>query len=260
MSQSKQLPAVFKIGGALVDNQTSLDALFIQIAQLTTLGRPAIIVHGGGCFVDQQLGAQGFKTQKHEGQRITPVEQMPIIAGVLSGYVNKSLVATAQKHGLKAIGLSLIDGQMTTTTDVDQLGCVAETSPADPSLLISLLSRGYIPVISSIAATADGKLRNVNADIAARTVAELIQGELILLTDTAGVLDAEKNTIPHLDHTLASQLVADGVIQQGMKVKIDAALAAAKTLRRSIAVVDWRQLERLTNQFPSIAANTRVTC
>ncbi|WP_432468498.1 acetylglutamate kinase [Agarivorans sp. Z349TD_8] len=236
---------VIKLGGAVLNNSHALDNLF---AALEAVSQPIVLVHGGGVVVEDVLAKTGFVSEKLDGLRITPKEQIPYVVGALAGTSNKLLLARALKSGLSAVGLCLSDAGSCRVTPMDpRLGHVGEASAANPALLNSLIELGHVPVISSIGIGSDGELYNVNADQAALTVCQLLQGQLVLLSDVAGVLDQNKQLIAKLDGQLAQQLIDDGVITDGMTVKVKAALDAAAFLQAPVALASWKDAEQLAS-------------
>jgi acetylglutamate kinase len=237
-------PLVLKMGGRLLQDQNALDALLKVVATLQT-EYALVLVHGGGDQVDAWLQTFGFSTQKIDGQRVSPKEQMPVITGALAGAVNGLMVARAQVQGLNAVGLTLAAGRSLKFSINEKLGAVGIACANDGTLINTLLQQGFVPVFSSIGQSDDGQLLNVNADIAAAAICQLVQGQLVLLTDVPGILDGQGQLIKTLTSAQAEELVQSGVIKGGMKVKLDAALETAAALRRSIIVAGWQQPEDL---------------
>ncbi|MEW6983544.1 acetylglutamate kinase [Colwelliaceae bacterium 6471] len=255
-------PLVIKIGGAILDHQeqnkdAGLIALLNVIASLKD--QAVVIVHGGGCVVDEMLAQAGFTTEKKDGLRITPQEQMPVISGALAGNVNKSIVAAANAMGLQAVGIALNDGDMVKCNLNDKnLGAVGIPVAKNSKLLDALISAHFIPVISSIGALENGELVNVNADDAAVAVCQLLNAELLLLTDVNGVKDASGKYLESLNHQEANLLIEQGVIAGGMTAKVNAALHAAQQLRRSIAVASWQLPEQIISLLDGKDIGTRI--
>lgn len=250
---------VIKLGGAVMEQAEPALNLFKAVAQLQASGTGVILVHGGGIFVEQQMQAQHIVSQKLRGLRVTPDEHMPVVVGALAGYANKLLVSYARQRGVNAAGISLADGGITLAKVLDPaLGAVGECQPGDASLLNALTSAGFVPVISSIALSEQGRLLNVNADDAATVIAQLMAADLVLLSDVDGVLDGQKKLIPELDEASIEQLVADGVITDGMIPKTRAALATARSLQRPIAVANWRYPERIAELLAGAPVGTRI--
>lgn len=239
-------PVVLKMGGRLLQDRSALDALLAVCAEIKKQ-RPIILVHGGGDQVDQWLAKFGFSTEKIDGQRVSPAEQMPVITGALDGAVNAEMVSRALLQGLNPVGLNLSAGNACQFTVNSKLGAVGIAKPADATLLNLLLAQGYTPVFSSIGIGSEGQLLNVNADLAAAAICQLVKGQLVLLTDVPGILDGAMQLIPQLTAAHAAELVQQGVIKGGMKVKLDAALETAAALQSNIVVAGWQHPEDLKN-------------
>jgi len=258
-------PLVIKIGGAILDDQASgkgsaLSKLLTVIAKMISNTKQKIVlVHGGGCVVDEMLAQAGFVTEKKHGLRVTPKQQIPVISGALAGNVNKGIVANAISMKLPAVGLSLMDGDMVECLLSDEnLGEVGVAKAKDSKLLDTLLNADFLPIIASIGALDNGDLVNVNADDAAVVICQLLNAELLLLTDVNGVKDASGEYLQSLDTLQAKQLIEQGVIAGGMTAKVNAALHAAKQLRRSIAVASWQSPEKIINFLNGDAIGTRI--
>ncbi len=258
----KNRPLVIKIGGAILAQKTALLALLSVIKKLTEQNQnkqTIILVHGGGCVVDEMLKQAGFSSEKKHGLRVTPKAQMPIISGALAGSVNKSIVAQANSLQLTAVGLSLTDGEMVhCQLSPKGLGLVGIPSPKSSVLLDSLIQNNFMPVICSIGALPSGELVNINADDAAVVICQLLNAELLLLTDVDGVWDAQGQCLVSLNSQEANALIKQGVIAGGMTAKVNAALAAANHLRRSIAVASWKTPEQVINLLAGDNIGTRI--
>ena len=252
-------PLLIKLGGAVLENDQALTNLFSALtAYLEKQQRPLLLVHGGGVIVEDVLTKMNIVSQKKNGLRITPFEQIPYVAGALAGTSNKLLMAKALQAGLSAVGLSLADGFSCKVTQMDpELGAVGICSPNNPSLINGLLAGGHLPVISSIGIGDDGRLYNVNADQAAITICDLIGAELVFLSDVDGVWDSQKQVIPELNTTLANTLIAENVIQDGMAVKVKAALQAADQLGY-VMLASWKNPENLVSLLAGQAVGTKV--
>ena len=167
-------------------------------------------------------------------------------------------MAKALQAGLSAVGLSLADGFSCKVTQLDpELGAVGVCSANNPSLLNGLLAAGHLPVISSIGIGEDARLYNVNADQAAIAICELVDAELVFLSDVDGVWDAHKQVIPELNTQLADTLIAENIIQDGMAVKVKAALHAADTLGH-VMLASWKNPENLVSLLAGQAVGTKV--
>lgn len=250
-------PLVIKIGGAILEKESALTALLAVIAQLDN--KQVVLVHGGGCVVDEMLAQAGFSTEKKHGLRVTPKEQISLISGALAGTVNKAIVATANSLSLAAVGLSLNDGDMISCTLSTQgLGQVGIPKTNNSKLLDNLLKNQFLPIISSIGALKNGDLVNVNADDAAVAICQLLNAELLLLTDVNGVKGSDGEYLSSLNSEQANSLIEQGVIAGGMTAKVNAALHAANQLRRSIAVASWQSPEQIINLLQGDAVGTCI--
>ena len=167
--------------------------------------------------------------------------------------------AWAKKHGLTAVGLFLGDGDSVNVTQLDEeLGHVGFAQPGSPALINTLLAGGYMPVVSSIGVTDKGELMNVNADQAATALAATLGADLILLSDVSGILDGKGQRIAEMTAEKAEQLIEQGIITDGMIVKVNAALDAARTLGRPVDIASWRHAEQLPALFNGTPIGTRI--
>lgn len=252
-------PLVLKVGGALLESAAAQAELFRVIAEISATGIAVVLVHGGGCLVEEWLEQAGMSSEKLDGLRVTPSSQIELVTGALAGAANKKLVARAKANTLNAVGLSLADGDMVSASQLDaKLGQVGRCQPLENTLLTTLMAKNYVPIISSIAADNNGELLNVNADQAAQVIAQLLQAKLILLSDVPGVLDANKQLIPTLNQQQAAALVEQGVIVGGMKVKVDAAFATAQQLNDSIVIASWKTPQQLLALVNGNACGTTI--
>lgn len=232
-------PVIIKVGGALLENQAIASQLLNEIKQLQTQ-RPVVLVHGGGPLVETLMAAMGLTSTKIDGLRVTPDEHMPYVCGALAGSANKSLCAIAIGAGVTPVGLSLLDGNLVTCKPLDErFGAVGVPVANDPALLLSLLNSNMLPVISSIGSSDTGRLLNINADQAATVIAQLLGGDLLLLSNVPGVLDGDKALLPSLTQADIQQLSADGIVTDGMLVKVEAALDAANALSKPVTIASW---------------------
>ncbi|MGY4676368.1 acetylglutamate kinase [Pasteurella sp. P03HT] len=253
-------PLVIKLGGVLLDTPAAMTNLFTALADYQQhFDRPLVIVHGGGCIVDDLMQRLHLPVKKKNGLRVTPSDQIEIITGALAGIANKTLVAQAAKFQLNPVGLCLADGNLTHAIPLDpELGHVATVTPKNPTLLNHLLGEAFLPIISSIAVDSEGVLMNVNADQAATAIAALIHADLVMLSDVDGVLDANKQRLSELNTAQINQLIADNVITDGMVIKVQAALEAATILNRGVDIANWKYPEKLTALFGGEIIGTRI--
>ncbi|TRY31373.1 acetylglutamate kinase [Aliiglaciecola sp. M165] len=233
---------VVKVGGAFLDDP-DISIPFFKALCASHTQTPIVLVHGGGSSVEKLMSDLDLPTAKIDGLRVTPPEQINYVVGALAGTVNKQLCALAQQAGLNTVGLSLFDGNMTVCQKInDELGNVGQATVHDPLLLTTLLGSGYLPIISSIGKDTSGQLLNVNADQAATVIAKLLNAQLVLLSDVKGVLDEHSELVSSLDEIQIDKLIDCGVIRDGMTVKVNAALDAAKAIQQPVTIASWKDL------------------
>lgn len=253
-------PLIIKLGGVLLDSEEALERLFTTLANFRqSHQRPLVIVHGGGCLVDELMKKLSLPVKKKNGLRVTPADQIDIITGALAGTANKTLLAWAKKHGINGVGLCLGDGDSVTVTKLDEeLGHVGRALPGSAKLITTLLDSAFLPIVSSIGVTAEGELMNVNADQAATALAATLGADLILLSDVSGILDGKGQRIAEMTAAKAELLIQQGIITDGMIVKVNAALDAARTLGRPVDIASWRHADQLPSLFNGVAIGTRI--
>ena len=220
---------VVKYGGAAMAHE-DIKATFSQnVVLLQSLGMRPVIVHGGGPEVSRAMNAMGHKPRFVEGLRVTSQEGLRITEMVLSGTINKDIIAQVNSHGGNGVGLSGKDGRLLTARKMRHvkgfdLGYVGEIIKVNPRILELLLENGFIPVISPVAFGEDGNTYNINADTAAAHIAGALKAEkLIFMTDVDGVLH-DGNLISSLSAAEARRLISEGVIKGGMIPKVEAIL------------------------------------
>lgn len=251
-------PLVIKLGGDALSCSRKLDAIFDAISSSEILTkRPLVIVHGGGCFVDEALSVYGFSSEKKQGVRITPKEQINLVVGMLAGTANKLLQARAIKYGINAIGFCLSDGNTCRIEQQAKFGSVAHAMANNPLFLSSILQSGFLPIFSSIGIDEKGELMNVNADDGAVAIAIALNAQLVLLSDVSGVLDGKGVLIPELSKEKALDLIESGVISAGMIIKVKAAFEAATSLGHSVELASWRNSKKLIDLFTGKCIGTR---
>jgi acetylglutamate kinase len=241
---------VIKFGGnAMVDE--ALKSSFAQdIVLLKQVGVNPVIVHGGGPQIGKLLEQIGKKSRFIEGMRVTDNETMDIVEMVLGGQVNKQIVSLINRHGGRAVGLTGKDGGLITArkmklagddSNSNDLGQVGEVESIDPRVVTMLDNDDFIPVIAPIGVGADGASYNINADLVAGELAQVLRAEkLLLLTNTPGVLDPEGNLLTGLSAADTEQLIASGVIHGGMLPKVRCALDAVKGGVATSQIIDGR--------------------
>ena len=241
---------VIKFGGnAMVDE--ALKSSFAQdIVLLKQVGVNPVIVHGGGPQIGKLLEQIGKKSRFIEGMRVTDNETMDVVEMVLGGQVNKQIVSLINRHGGRAVGLTGKDGGLITArkmrlsgddSEINDLGQVGEVESIDPRVVTMLDNDDFIPVIAPIGVGADGASYNINADLVAGELAQVLGAEkLLLLTNTPGVLDPEGNLLTGLSAVDTEQLIASGVIHGGMLPKVRCALNAVKGGVATSQIIDGR--------------------
>jgi acetylglutamate kinase len=241
---------VIKFGGnAMVDE--ALKSSFAQdIVLLKQIGVNPVIVHGGGPQIGKLLEQIGKKSRFIEGMRVTDNETMDVVEMVLGGQVNKQIVSLINRHGGRAVGLTGKDGGLITArkmrlsgddSDINDLGQVGEVESIDPRVVTMLDNDDFIPVIAPIGVGADGASYNINADLVAGELAQVLGAEkLLLLTNTPGVLDPEGNLLTGLSAADTEKLIASGVIHGGMLPKVRCALNAVKGGVATSQIIDGR--------------------
>ena len=256
---------VIKYGGNAMTDEKLKQAFAHDVVLLRLVGINPVVVHGGGPQIEQLLARVGKKGEFVQGMRVTDAETMDIVEMVLAGQVNKEIVELINSAGGKAVGLTGQDGglirarkmmvarQENPDEKID-IGQVGEIESVDPSIIQTLTSSGFIPVIAPIASGSEGETYNINADLVAGKVAEILKAEkLMLLTNTPGVLDKEGNLLTGLTARRIDELFADGTISGGMLPKIASALDAARGGVSSVHIIDGRVdhsvlLEIMTDQ------------
>ena len=232
---------VLKIGGSVAGDD---DAALDLVVSLTDAGRPLVVVHGGGPLVGEWSKQLGIETHFERGLRVTDARTRDLALAVLSGLVNKTLVARLIAKGVPAVGLSGVDGGMLRAEREDAaLGLVGRISMVDRSLLDELLAALRVPVVSPAALDTDGTVLNVNGDPVAGAIAASIAARLLaFVTDVPGVRGNDGRVIPVLDRDRAKTLVDDGTIEGGMLPKVEACLVAARAGCRA-AIVSARDTD-----------------
>lgn len=221
---------LIKLGGSLLDDATRREAALRTIVARWNGGEDVVLVHGGGKHIDAQLAKLGIAKKTHAGLRVTDDATLDVVVSVLAGTVNRMLVSELAQLGVRAAGISGADGGTLVATphpaiDGVELGHVGQVQSANVTLVKAMLTYGVLPVVSSVAATHDGALLNINADAAAAALAVALRAtSLRFLTDVAGVLDPHGALVPRLDVAKTKSLIEH--VTGGMKPKLQAALSA----------------------------------
>ncbi|SDK56370.1 N-acetylglutamate kinase [Methylophilus rhizosphaerae] len=243
---------VIKYGGNAMTDERLKECFAQDVVLLKLVGMNPVVVHGGGPQINEMLDKLGKKGEFIQGMRVTDEETMDVVEMVLGGQVNKEIVNLINRHGGKAVGLTGQDGNfihahkllmedLKDPTKMIDVGQVGEISGIDPSIITFLDSGDFIPVVAPIGVGKDGETYNINADVVAGKLAEILNAEkLILLTNTPGVLDKEGQLLTGLTPKQIDDLVADGTLSGGMLPKIASALDAARSGVKSVHIIDGR--------------------
>jgi len=223
---------VVKYGGNAMTDERLRNSFAHDVVLLKLVGMNPVVVHGGGPQIDEQLARMGKKGQFVQGMRVTDAETMDVVEMVLGGLVNKEVVTLINQAGGKAVGLTGQDGAFVRARkllledkkggrDKIDIGQVGEIASIDPKVIWALEEGGFIPVVAPIGVGEDGQSYNINADLVAGKLAEVLRAEkLVVLTNTPGVLDKNNELLTGLTPKKIDALVAEGTLSGGMLPKI----------------------------------------
>jgi acetylglutamate kinase len=243
---------VIKYGGNAMTDEHLKQCFARDVVLLKLVGLNPVVVHGGGPQIESLLARVGKKGEFVQGMRVTDAETMDVVEMVLGGQVNKEIVSLINQQGGKAVGLTGKDGNLIRARkllienkgksgEMLDIGQVGEIVAIDPSLIALLDSGAFIPVIAPIGVGSSGETYNINADVVAGKIAEILKAEkLILLTNTPGVLDKAGNLLTGVTPREIDEMVADGTLSGGMLPKIGSALDAARSGVKSVHIIDGR--------------------
>jgi acetylglutamate kinase len=253
---------VVKIGGStLGQHDTTLE----DLVELQKRGIPLAVIHGGGKLVTEWLARQGTPPNFVQGERVTDRAGLEVVTGVLSGIVNKELVAAINKLGGRAIGICGADGMLIQgKIKAPELGYIGSVIKVDAGPLNTLMGAGYIPVISSVSINLFDRqegmplLLNVNADTAAGEIAAVLKAvKLVFLTDIAGICDKSGQVLSRLSAAEAESLIISGVATSGMIPKIRSGIRALETAGTA-RIIDGRQPHALLREIESSDGGTTI--
>jgi len=243
---------VVKYGGNAMTELALQKSFAHDVVLLKLVGMNPVVVHGGGPQIETVLGRLGKKGEFVQGMRVTDAETMDVVEMVLGGTVNKEIVTLINQAGGRAVGLSGKDGALIRAkkllvadeanpgTKVD-IGQVGEIDAIDPDVISALEESGFIPVVAPIGVGKNGESYNINSDLVAGKLAEVLKAEkLVLLTNTPGVLDRNGQLLTGLTPKRIDELVAEGTLSGGMLPKIASALDAARGGVKSVHIIDGR--------------------
>ena len=246
---------VVKFGGNAMVDPLLHESFARDVVLMKLVGMNPVVVHGGGPQIGSLLEKLNIQTEFVDGMRVTDAATMDVVEMVLGGSVNKEIVASINRNGGRAIGVTGKDGQLIRARkmqvtrnspelevpEIIDIGHVGEVDQIDTSVINVILDSDFIPVIAPIGVGEDGSTYNINADLVAGKLAQVMQAEkLMLLTNVEGLLDSEGNILTGLGTTEVDALIADGTISGGMLPKIGCALDAVKSGVVSAHIIDGR--------------------
>jgi len=246
---------VIKYGGNAMVDETLKSGFARDIVLMKLVGINPVVVHGGGPQIGMLLEKIGKETTFIDGMRVTDSETMDVVEMVLGGLVNKDIVNLITHHGGRAVGLTGKDGDLIRARkliikrnspemdvpEIIDIGHVGEVESIDASVVDMLIGGDFIPVIAPIGVGEDGRSYNINADLVAGHMAEVLKAEkLMLLTNTAGLLDKQGELLTGLGANDVDALISDGTIQGGMLPKIGCALSAVNSGVKTVHIIDGR--------------------
>lgn len=246
---------VIKYGGNAMTEDKLMHSFARDIVLMRLVGMNPVVVHGGGPQIGKLLEQIGKQTEFIQGMRVTDKETMNVVEMVLGGHVNKAIVGLIQQHGGKSVGITGKDGNLIIakklkleklsedkqTKEQIDIGQVGEVESINTEVIEMLIAGGFIPVIAPVGVDRQGNSYNINADLVAGKVAEALKAEkLMLLTNTAGLLNKEGELLTGLDAQKVDALIADGTIYGGMLPKIQCALEAVQNGVNASHIVDGR--------------------
>jgi acetylglutamate kinase len=246
---------VIKYGGNAMVDENLKSSFARDIVLMKHVGINPVVIHGGGPQIGKLLKQLGKESHFIDGMRVTDSETMDVVLMVLGGLVNKEIVNLINQHGGCAVGLTGKDGGLIRarpftishyspelrTSEIIDLGHVGEVANIDPAVIRLLEESNFIPVIAPIGVGQDGRSYNINADLVAGKVANVLGAEkLIMLTNTLGILDQQGKLLTGLSPTEVNELIASGVIKGGMLPKVNCALDAVNSGVRNAQIIDGR--------------------
>lgn len=248
---------VIKYGGNAMTEAALKDSFAADVVLMKLVGINPVVVHGGGPQIGELLSRLNIESKFVNGMRVTDSATMDVVQMVLGGLVNPEIVSLINTHGGRAVGVTGKDGDLiqaekmpmtsasndagASAPEIIDIGHVGSITNVQVDVLDTLVQSEFIPVIAPVGVGKDGESFNINADIVAGAVAQALGAEkLVLLTNTPGILNAEKETISLLEKNEVEALIADGTISEGMLPKVDCALDAVTGGVDSVTIVDGR--------------------
>ena len=233
-----------KFGGHAMGEQAFVDSFAADMVLLRQVGTKPVIVHGGGPQIGTMLSRLEIESNFVNGLRVTDEATISVVEMVLSGAINKSLVAAIAKAGGQAVGISGKDGNLIKARKLSKtadLGYVGEPEDIDISVITALMEHDLMPVIAPVGLGDDGHTYNINADTAAGALAGAMGAtRLLMLSDVAGILDKQGNLIQHVGLSAARDLIKDGTVQGGMIPKLETCIKAVEDGAEAAVIMDGR--------------------
>ena len=245
---------VVKFGGHAMGDVTYIRNFAQDMVLLRQVGAKPVVVHGGGPQIGAMLDKLNITSDFINGLRVTDADTVSVVEMVLSGAINKSLVAAINDAGAKGVGISGKDadliiakkllGENKTEDGVEKvdLGFVGEPAHIDISVINALIASDLIPVIAPVARGTDGETYNINADTASGAISAAMQAtRLLLLSDVPGVMDKDGQVIPRITISQANMLIENGTISGGMIPKVNTCIEAVKGGAEAAVILDGRE-------------------
>ena len=248
---------VIKYGGNAMTEAALKDSFAADVVLMKLVGINVVVVHGGGPQIGKLLSRLNIESEFVNGMRVTDSATMDVVQMVLGGLVNPDIVSLINTHGGRAVGVTGKDGNLiqaekmpmtigsnnagASEPEIIDIGHVGSITNIQIDVLNTLVQSEFIPVIAPVGVGKDGESYNINADIVAGAIAKALNAEkLVLLTNTPGILDADKTTLSSLNKAEVEALIADGTISEGMLPKVDCAIDAVSGGVNSVTIVDGR--------------------
>ena len=248
---------VIKYGGNAMTEAALKDSFAADVVLMKLVGINVVVVHGGGPQIGELLSRLNIESEFVNGMRVTDSATMDVVQMVLGGLVNPDIVSLINTHGGRAVGVTGKDGNLiqaekmpmtfasnnagSSEPEIIDIGHVGSITNIQIDVLNTLVQSEFIPVIAPVGVGKDGESYNINADIVAGAIAKALNAEkLVLITNTPGILDADKTTLSSLNKAEVEALIADGTISEGMLPKVDCAIDAVSGGVNSVTIVDGR--------------------
>ena len=248
---------VIKYGGNAMTEAALKDSFAADVVLMKLVGINVVVVHGGGPQIGKFLSRLNIESEFVNGMRVTDSATMDVVQMVLGGLVNPDIVSLINTHGGRAVGVTGKDGNLiqaekmpmtfasnnagSSEPEIIDIGHVGSITNVQIDVLNTLVQSEFIPVIAPVGVGKDGESYNINADIVAGAIAKALNAEkLVLLTNTPGILNADKTTLSSLNKAEVEALIADGTISEGMLPKVDCAIDAVSGGVNSVTIVDGR--------------------